>query len=47
MKCTSQYQQSNLQNLQKTKEIFDVGYDSDGEPKPLFFMEDIEDTQDF
>ena len=44
IKCTYQYQQSNINNLQKIKDRFDEGYDSDGEPGPLLSMEDIEDT---
>ena len=44
IKCTYQYQQINIHNLQKIKDRFDEGYDSDGEPGPLLNMEYIEDT---
>ena len=47
IKCTSQFQQSNLHNLQRIKDRFDEGYDSDGEPVPFFDMEYLEDNQYF
>ena len=47
IKCTSQSQQSDLQNLQKIKDTLDEGYDSDGEPGHFCDMEDLEDNQYF
>ena len=47
IKCTSNYQQRNLHNLQKTKDKSGEGYDSDGEPGPFFDMKYLEYNQYF
>ena len=46
IKCASQSQQRNLCKLQK-KDFLNKVYNSDGEPGPFCYMEDLEDTQDF
>ena len=44
---TSQYQQSNLHNIQKIKDRLDECSDSNGETGPSFDLEDLEYTQFF